>query len=269
MEANNDPLNFMLRKESLVVKKVSVEKTLTKSKQSLAFTPTKELCWIIQQTPGLVNLKDHNSVLWACSCPLARLGNLATPEEIAGKHDGELPWGCNGYEDIFREEDKEVLAGNILFVLGKYSYADKNRITFVKKIPWLDGKERIKGLINYITVFEELNASALATLFLQHNIEVTAPLLETLNQVFLPKKISENEVRLSPREEECLYYLLQGYPLKKIASFTNLTYRTVECYLNRVKEKFECRTLQALILKAIEYGFQNRVPNGLKIPNHL
>jgi PAS domain S-box-containing protein len=56
------------------------------------------------------------------------------------------------------------------------------------------------------------------------------------------------------RESECVYYMVRGMTAKQIGRKTNLSYRTVEFYLNNAKLKLGCRTKQALISKIFESG---------------
>lgn len=52
---------------------------------------------------------------------------------------------------------------------------------------------------------------------------------------------------LTKREAECLYYLSKADSAKKIGKILNLSPRTVETYLMKVKEKLNCKTKKELI----------------------
>lgn len=54
---------------------------------------------------------------------------------------------------------------------------------------------------------------------------------------------------LTKREEQCLSYYIQGYTAKEIASFFNLSIRTVENYIYNVKQKLNVSTKTDLIYK--------------------
>ena len=49
--------------------------------------------------------------------------------------------------------------------------------------------------------------------------------------------IGDRTIQFSKREAECLAYLAKGFNTKKIASLLNLSVRTIEVYLNNIKEK--------------------------------
>jgi DNA-binding CsgD family transcriptional regulator len=54
-------------------------------------------------------------------------------------------------------------------------------------------------------------------------------------------------IKLAPREVECLEYLSLGNSVKQIASFLDLSVRTIEFYINNAKEKTGYKLRQKLI----------------------
>lgn len=48
-------------------------------------------------------------------------------------------------------------------------------------------------------------------------------------------------LHLSKREAECVFFLLRGLTIKKVASTLDLSPRTVEFYLKNVKHKLACK----------------------------
>lgn len=73
----------------------------------------------------------------------------------------------------------------------------------------------------------------------------------SIKQLF-PKKVRENQLisqpmQLSPREVSCVKYLLKGKTAKEIANQLNLSYRTIEYYLENIRGKTGCRNKYELI----------------------
>lgn len=60
---------------------------------------------------------------------------------------------------------------------------------------------------------------------------------------------SFRDIAFSQREAECLKLLHQGKTAKEIARRLNLSPRTVETHLNKIKQKTECQTLHDLLKK--------------------
>ncbi|MBS0357988.1 MAG: helix-turn-helix transcriptional regulator [Proteobacteria bacterium] len=77
-----------------------------------------------------------------------------------------------------------------------------------------------------------------------------------MNSIFNDKKISR-------RESQCLYFMLRGKSCSEIALILKIDRRTVEVYVNKLKEKFNCQTKGQLIEKAIMLGYVNMIPESL------
>lgn len=79
---------------------------------------------------------------------------------------------------------------------------------------------------------------------------------EMLNSKFFHKKLGNlistslvANCKLSKRQYDCLYLLLKGFATKQIAQRLNLSPRTIEHYINIIKQKFNCSTRQDIIEK--------------------
>ena len=55
------------------------------------------------------------------------------------------------------------------------------------------------------------------------------------------------DIHFTSREKQCIYYLAAGNTMKKIAKILQLSPRTVESYLNKIKLKTGCRSKKELI----------------------
>ncbi|MCK4870980.1 MAG: helix-turn-helix transcriptional regulator, partial [Gammaproteobacteria bacterium] len=60
-----------------------------------------------------------------------------------------------------------------------------------------------------------------------------------------------DQVHLSDRQIECLTYLLAGYTAKEIAQILGLSFRTVESYVEIIKQKHGCPNKKELIRKIL------------------
>jgi DNA-binding CsgD family transcriptional regulator len=71
------------------------------------------------------------------------------------------------------------------------------------------------------------------------------------NKLSIPPTLSINNkiINLTAREVQCLQYLLEGKSAKETAYLLNLSTRTIEAYLDKIRHKSNCRTKLMLIGK--------------------
>lgn len=74
-------------------------------------------------------------------------------------------------------------------------------------------------------------------------------LINNSNNKFEASAILNIQFKLSitHRQAECLYYLFRGKTAKQIAKILNLSYRTIEYYIENLKNKFDCKNRTELI----------------------
>lgn len=266
---NQEHTDYCLRKKSLTIKKTPLETMLRglNRNETQSFIFSEQFFWVINNAPGLVTFKDHASRFLSCNHKMARLGNLATPEEIIGKYDSELPWGETEVLKSFEEQDQEAMQGFITYVLGSYHFFDKERLLLTKKVPILSKNSQIMGHVNYITEIEKPILAPMVSVLLQNEITITPDLIDILKNVFVASDATQ--LHFSPREEECLYYLLRGFSMKEIARKLDLTYRTIEFYVDGIKDKLKCRKLPALTAKAMALGCFDIVPAKILLSENI
>ena len=74
---------------------------------------------------------------------------------------------------------------------------------------------------------------------------------------------------LSPRQEECLYYMVRGKTSKETARLLGIGHRSVEKNVERLKFKLGCLTKGDLIEKSFETGFVYFMPKSILLKNEL
>src|SRR5205814_689580 len=68
-----------------------------------------------------------------------------------------------------------------------------------------------------------------------------------------------NDIYLTSRQSECLFFIIRGKTSKEISQLLNISMRTVEDHTDHLKNKFNCKTKSVLIDKAIFNGYLNRL----------
>lgn len=77
---------------------------------------------------------------------------------------------------------------------------------------------------------------------------------------------NDTTVLLAPREIECIIYILRGKTSKQIARMLELSHRTVEFYISRLKNKLYCHTKSELIEKILSGKLINEGELGVSVP---
>lgn len=72
-----------------------------------------------------------------------------------------------------------------------------------------------------------------------------------------------NDIKLTDRQSEVLFYLLRGKTAKQVGQYLNISARTVHEYMEQLRYKFNVQNKHELIDVAISYGFLNTVPESI------
>lgn len=97
-----------------------------------------------------------------------------------------------------------------------------------------------------------LNKKEVLTQFMSNFYETLAPTLQDLanHKITVPYRADNDEnflITLSPRQQDCALLMAQGLTSKEIAKILQLSYRTVEEYINILKVKFEAKNRTHLL----------------------
>ncbi len=103
-----------------------------------------------------------------------------------------------------------------------------NLIDYLNKIALSDLLDLMKQLIVFLFTDEKLSNK-----FSAHTSEMV--LSSTTKKKYL-----------TPREQQCLDLYLRGLSAKETAKTLDVSYRTVEYYLARIKKKFNCKNLREI-----------------------
>lgn len=213
------------------------------------------------QMPGLVALKDSNSVYQACSQEVANLVFGTNNDScILGLTDADIPGKASEFADTFLKQDNKIISsGSSLTTVDVNYWADNQlRMLLCQKRPYRNEENQIVGLTILAT---ELSGHLMALLYqivmLTH--KKTNPKAQNKSTIFLIGG-KYDDARLSAIECECLFYTLIGDTAKQIANRIKRSHRTVEQHIESLKIKFDCRTKSKLIAKMIESGFLGSIP---------
>jgi DNA-binding CsgD family transcriptional regulator len=179
--------------------------------------------------PGCTSfIKDSNGKYLECNNVMANIIN-SSPSIIFGLNDYDLL--PNPVAAMLRTNDHEVMSTNTYKIYNEsFASLDGSGQMMVAtsiKIPYRNDKQKVVGIMGF-AIIHSRNA--------------------------LLKKAME-EYDLTERQLECLYLLVKGNLMKQIASHLLISHRTVEHYLETIKQRMGCATKSQLIERALSIPY--------------
>lgn len=234
-----------------------------KKKKVNSIDPT--LKQLFDQMPGLWGCKDKNSVFTYANKEYTKLVGIGENNmDIIGKTDADVPCEINNCVELFWQQDKEVmLTEKRMRVLDIHPFAGgKWKALITTKAPLYDKDDgnKLIGTIFQATDITNTSMIELGSMLSKITEEITP---EFFNKNSYLLSTETQKIKLSPRESECLFFTLRGKTAKQIAKYLNISYRTVEDYLNTLKDKFSSKNKYELIDRAIQAGFLNTIPESI------
>lgn len=166
---------------------------------------------------------------------MANALNLGSPEAIIGLRDSDL--SLHSKQDLMFHYQKDQLA--LQGQTSRFVHRHQDQLYFVVKKPMLDFNQCICGVIYQCQVIDSEQLHSPSHASVSYNI-----------------KPDTNPYSLSKRELQCMFYILRGKSNREIADELKLSKRTIDFYMENIKNKFGCLSKSELIIKAIEIGYK-------------
>lgn len=164
--------------------------------------------------------------------------------------------------DLYQQQDKEVLIKNKSEVFEPMPI-DNNTILTLRtvKSPIQNATGEIIGILGemYILAEDKSIGSVLPAIAVKDKKNLA---LSGLDSRVYQISHYNPALKFTPRESECLFLLLRGKSAKEIAGFLELSCRTVEGYIEHIKNKMGVSSRSEVIAKAIEMNMLEIVPRG-------
>jgi DNA-binding CsgD family transcriptional regulator len=218
-----------------------------------------EILKTLKLLPGIVYFKGLDCAYQVGSESLAQKFCYNDGQCLAGKSDFDFEGDHKENAATFRAQDELVLKGQEIkqVYMQRYPSDNEKSVYFNSKKPFYIN-DNIIGIFGNSFEFdaqcikELASAGVIDTLHLNDNTEQN---VYTIAQSFHPN--------LSPRESLCLYYLMRGGTAKEIGTRMNISPKTVESYIARMREKFDCINKSQLIEKSYAMKFNLYIPEML------
>lgn len=209
--------------------------------------------------------KDSNSIFVYANKEYARIVGIDTDKhlDIIGRTDFDMPCDTINCAELFRKQDTAVItSAKRMRILDIHPFAGKEWKAYIfTKTPLYDDKKNIIGTIFHGSNVTNSTILEIGSLLSKMTNDIQNDLLDGQNSFLLSHKF--NEVKISDREAECLFFLLRGKTTKLIARCLVLSPRTVEEHIANLKIKFRAKNKYELIDFALQAGFLNTIPESL------
>lgn len=216
---------------------------------------------LLRQLSGVIFILDPNSKIIYTNDRTAKLCGHPNEESIIGHDASELP--CEAAEsaaDFFEQDQYVLTTKNELTLLDIHVYADNQRKIFLaKKSPfYLDNK--LVGVLNQATELTSDSISKVCSSLINSDKKFIRKHVKNGRSYSIGKTTPFSS--LSPRELDCLFYLIRGKTMKETAIALTISPRTVETYIEHIKHKTQIKKRSDMIDYAISNGYLNYIPES-------
>lgn len=173
-------------------------------------------------------------------------------DEVIGKSDFDMPWKEDA--ELFQEKDKLTLVhGKPQSNLEVLPKRDGTKCLHLDhKIPMFSKTGEIEGLAGVGLILNPENFKHLIPFLAFSGINIS-DYMYSLNGKKID--IGYGDIDFSKRQAQIISCLLRGHSAESTAKELNLSKRTIEFYLVKIKEKLNCKNKSEIISKSFELGF--------------
>lgn len=221
---------------------------------------------LLEHMPCAVGIKNQDCIYVATNLKTAQLTGFKQPGQMLGITDAELNCPAAELSEKFQQQDAEVISnGDPQTNIDICEYAGKQLKVFLSTKKKIVDQERNPFLLFTMT---EIPVQTLSIIFNKlHTYNNATIKAICASYAVTNPKVSDSDKQqakqLTPRQTECLFYLLQGKTLKAIAYQMNRSIKTIEEHVSKLKQIFNCYSKSELIEKAYALGYAQIIPPSL------
>lgn len=179
--------------------------------------------------------------------------NVTALQEILGMSMYEL-LGITAGNEIVNNDTQILYQKKTLYFIEEtaktgYGYKGFYRPYFSIKTILNDSANNIVGIFGLSCAINSTSLAQFTKILNELSIIPTTAILPIITLPFLNNHFKT----LTPRERECVYYLVRGKSYKGIANILNISDRTVQTHIEHIKEKLGCYKRANIVEKVFEY----------------
>ncbi len=219
---------------------------------------------ILSQLPGYVVCVDNSHrVNYYCNDRYSHIAGFDKTDDILGSKPDELRCRAAECADTFIKQNNQVMDERAtLKIIDIHPYRnDEIKIFLTYKTPILDHNKNALGVICHANEITQHNLLNITSTLIEADKKYHYNNNKNQRSYNISNKFEKSE--LTPREMECLFYLIRGKTAKKIALILSISPRTVESHIANIKAKLNCETKSDLIDKSIDNKFINYIPESI------
>lgn len=186
-----------------------------------------------------------------------------------GITDFDLKCDAADLAEDYRRDDEMVLnSGKSLTIINFCRYKqDQWKLLFGRKSRLLGDDGHPRGVFARFLDVTDCPLMRMVYGLFHTDVATFRGKQNKVKQVSYIVKDRFDDFGLSHRESEVLFFLIRGKTAKEIARLIDLSNRTVEKHLDRIKNKLDCASRSELIEKAIVSGIGAIIPASITTLN--
>jgi DNA-binding CsgD family transcriptional regulator len=208
----------------------------------------ESLLWL----PGQFGVfwKDCEGRYLGCNDVAAEKARLTSRHDVVDRTDFDIDTLLKDEAVQIREGDQQVLSEKkSLYFLHSATGANSENFFLTVKAPLYNQEHQLVGVYGTDTFINIYDQDSYLPLLLKLGISVNK--ISSIKDRIKNNFKKSNAENLTHRQLDCLYYLVRGMTIKEIAATLELSSKTVEHYLQTIKEKLHCYKKSQLITKAL------------------
>lgn len=211
---------------------------------------------------GLYFCKNTQSIYTAISTYYAVGLGCQSSDEMIGRTDHESHSPIAELADTLVAEDKMIVDSQCKSTFIKslqFKRTEKPKIYLLEKTPLLNQDHEITGIAGMGVEIPDSHPAFRMLLLWNHTLYNDKPTQFS----FEIGAFTGSHMKLTEREDQCLFFTLRGKTSKEIAKILNISYKTAERHIENLKNKTQTKTKSQLIEKCLSEGLGSVLPKSL------